>query len=218
MNKYPKIETVWNRDNKTGKVVPGAYRLPHFKVINQWRITEKIDGTNIQVGLKFDNDVPSLDIRGRTDKAQIPAQLLSWLQENIDEEDMWVMFSDPDGSPFPEVTLYGEGYGAGIQKGGVYCEEQKFILFDAKVGTWWLRWADVEDVAQQLGLETVGYAVTNANGIPMNRADLGDWVNQINVLHSDIERVEGIVVRSDPMMFSRRGDRVACKIKFKDFS
>ena len=47
---YPKIETLFNRDEKF-KVVEGDYRLPEFENIKQWDVTEKIDGTNVRVRL-----------------------------------------------------------------------------------------------------------------------------------------------------------------------
>lgn len=208
MHKYPKIETLWDRDDKTHRVIPGAFRLPHFKVINQWRVTEKIDGTNVRVGIV---DKDHLDIRGRTDKAQMPLPLVQHLQGHLSAEKMLEVFDTLN------FTLYGEGYGAGIQKGGIYSDTQRFVLFDVIVGGWWLRWADVLDVAEKLGLHTVPCAVVDGF-FPHNKSELRDMVSKMEPLHSEIDRVEGVVVRSDPQMFTRKGDRVAWKLKFKDFA
>ena len=57
--------------------------------------------------------------------------------------------------------LYGEGYGAGIQKGGGdYSPEKRLILFDVLVTDidgrgWWLSDENVRDVGAKLGLEVV---------------------------------------------------------------
>ena len=45
------------------------------------------------------------------------------------------------------VTLYGEGYGNGIQKGGLYSQKQEFILFDVKINGNWQPRESVEDIA-----------------------------------------------------------------------
>ena len=43
---YPKIETVWDRDEKTFRVKPGELRWPEFAALRFWHVTEKIDGCN----------------------------------------------------------------------------------------------------------------------------------------------------------------------------
>jgi len=45
---YPKIETIFNRDDKF-KVIEDAYRFPELELIDNWWITEKIDGTNVRI-------------------------------------------------------------------------------------------------------------------------------------------------------------------------
>ena len=62
--------------------------------------------------------------------------------------------------PYP-ITLYGEGYGGGIQKGGgAYTSKTKggkasFRLFDVFIGETWLDRENVEDIASKLGIKTV---------------------------------------------------------------
>ena len=46
--KYPKIETLFNRDENF-KIVEGNYRLPEFENVTNWTITEKVDGTNVRI-------------------------------------------------------------------------------------------------------------------------------------------------------------------------
>lgn len=51
MIEYPKIETLFDRDEVTHKVIVGKWRLPEFEYLqnNNWSFTEKIDGTNVRV-------------------------------------------------------------------------------------------------------------------------------------------------------------------------
>jgi len=66
---YPKIETLFNRDEKTFKVYPDQLRNSVYGIIKTWQFTEKIDGTNIRI---IWND-GKLTFGGRSDNAQIPA-------------------------------------------------------------------------------------------------------------------------------------------------
>lgn len=83
MLEYPKIETLYNRDEKTHRVIPEQLRLAEFGNIRRWQITEKVDGTNIRIGLSPDGNV---SFNGRTDNAQLPAPLVSYLQTTFTAE------------------------------------------------------------------------------------------------------------------------------------
>ena len=110
MKEYHKIQTVFKRDpdTKFKTLIEGEYSLPAFGYLanNEWVFTEKVDGTNIRVML-----TDKMAFGGKTDNAQLPAKLVERLYERFTEEGLRQQF--PDG-----VCLYGEGYGARIQKGG----------------------------------------------------------------------------------------------------
>lgn len=217
MIEYPKIETLYDRDEKTKKVIPGRLRLPEFAAVCRWRVTEKIDGTNIRIGLNADGTV---NIGGRTDAAQIPTPLLSYLLATFTPDKLRAAF--PDGADF---TLFGEGYGPKIQNGGGYSATPRYRLFDVRVGDWWLEWENIKDVAHKVGVETV--SMVNATdepvitSLPESVGELVDlcgeqsWVARLDGGMG--YRPEGVVAQSAPMLFTRRGDRVMWKLKFKDF-
>lgn len=205
MNEYHKIQTVFKRDpaTKYKTLLMGDYSLPEFEYLanNQWVFTEKVDGTNIRI--KFDS---KLTFGGKTERAQIPAKLVQRLEESffpmIDR--FRALF---DG----EVCLYGEGYGAGIQKGGVYRQDQDFVLFDVKIGNWWLQRNAVEDIADKLDLDVV----------PIIRE--GTLTEMIALTQAGVEStwgefvMEGFVARPKTELKARNGDRIITKIKYKDF-
>ena len=127
MNEYHKINTIFKRDRTTNRIIEGDYSCPEFEFLanNVWTWSEKVDGTNIRVMLQGGN----VTFGGRTDSAQIPAQLVTRLNERFLSltEKMQELFSC-------DVCLYGEGYGAKIQKGGGnYRQDQDFVLFDILV-------------------------------------------------------------------------------------
>lgn len=51
MREYHKIETLFERDEKTKKLIEGKFRneTVGFLKDNMWDFTEKIDGTNIRI-------------------------------------------------------------------------------------------------------------------------------------------------------------------------
>lgn len=213
LEEYPKINTLWKRDERN-KVVIGDYSLPEYEVLAdvEWQWTEKVDGTNIRLGWTPASDFRSdlcIDlIRGRTDNAQIPPHLLNRLVQ-LHRDLPW---SDVFGvEPDTQVTLYGEGYGAKIQKGGQYLPDRcDFVLFDVKIGTWWLQRADVEDVARKLGIDVVPQVgvMSIAEAVETVRNGFkSEWPNATP---------EGLVGRPPVNLFDHRGDRIITKIKARD--
>lgn len=208
MTEYHKIDTVFKRDpaTKHKTLLMGEYSQDAFAYLagNEWAFSEKVDGTNIRV-IIGDGKVT---FGGRTDAAQIPAFLVAKLQERFLSQADALLEAFDDGA-----VLYGEGYGAKIQKGGGnYRADQDFVLFDVKVGDWWLERSNVEDIASQFGLDVapiIGRG-TLADMIEMTRAGF-------NSTWGDF-RSEGIVARPTTELKSRNGKRVITKIKCKDFA
>lgn len=206
MKQYHKIQTVFKRDleNRSKSLLIGQWTMPEFEYLanNKWVYTEKVDGTNIRIMYDGEN----VSFGGKTDNASLPAKLLDRLR---------VLFPDTEKfkSAFDciDVCLYGEGYGAGIQSGGKYRPTQDFVLFDVKIGDWWLQRADVEDVARKLSLDVVpivGGGTLN-DCIRLVQDGLGStWGKFL---------AEGIVARPATELVSRSGHRIITKIKCSDF-
>ena len=210
---YPKIETLYDRDPDTFKVNPDALRCPEFGLIKRWRVTEKIDGTNIRVGLSPDGRV---SFAGRSDNAQIPRHLLEYLTATFPAERVTAAFP-----PIADVVLFGEGYGEKIQSGGGYRSGVAFRLFDVWVNGWWLDAADVDDVAAKLGIQTVPCIQKDVMFLifPGSADELRAFLPESVVAAEEgLGRMaEGIVARAEPLLFMRDGRRVMWKLKFKDF-
>lgn len=208
MKEYHKIQTVYKRDpdNKFKTLLDGQFALPEFGYLsgNRWVFTEKIDGTNIRV--MFDSGV--VRFGGKTDNAQIPAFLIEKLQDHFTVDKMTAAF--PDGG----ACLYGEGYGARIQKGGgnYIPDGVDFILFDVRVGEWWLQRGSVEDVAAKLGIGIVPIIGTGTLSDAVNLAREG-FPSRIGS-----QTAEGLVMRPEVELMTRSGHRVITKIKHKDFA
>lgn len=207
MKEYHKIQTVYKRDEGTNfkTLLEGEFSLPEFEYLsgNEWVFTEKVDGTNIRV--MFDGN--TITFGGKTDAAQIPAFLVTRLNE------LFLLQVDTFANLFPSgVCLYGEGYGARIQKGGGnYRPNQDFVLFDVKIGDWWLQRVDVEDIAAKLQIDIVPIIGRGSlyDMVEMTKGSFNSqWGNFV---------AEGIVARPATELKTRSGDRVITKIKHKDF-
>lgn len=202
--KYPKIDTLWKRDeNNKFRIIEGDCSKDEFNSIREWDITEKVDGTNIRI--IYENG--TVTFGGRTDDAQIPAALFKHMQEKFTDEVMGKLFDS-------KTVLYGEGYGARIQKGGgLYRNDVSFVLFDVLIGEWWLLRESVEDIAFKLGIPRVEVIGT------MTTDDAVEYVkSRPNSIIADQPKVmEGIVARSHPPMLFRDGTPIMWKLKVKDY-
>ena len=213
MEEYHKIQTVFKRDQKSRKIVEGDYSVPEFEYLqnNLWRCTEKIDGTNIRI--MWDGE--KVVFGGRTDRANIYAPLIERLQELFPVENMVEVFPMEDVKF--DVCLYGEGYGARIQKGGgnYISDGVDFILFDVKVGPWWLKYDDVCDVATKLNIMAVPcvgtYTLLRAVKIVKDGL-VSHWATPTNQFCA-----EGVVMKPIVDLFARSGSRIVAKIKTRDF-
>jgi ATP-dependent RNA circularization protein (DNA/RNA ligase family) len=205
MKKYHKIQSLYMRDPETKfRTFLPEYSTHEFGYLKdlEWEWTEKIDGTNIRI--YFDGE--KVHYGGRTDNAQIPAKLVMKLQELFTVETM---------KGLEGLTLFGEGYGAKIQKGGgnYIPDGVDFILFDVQTDndTWLNRW-DVEDIAKQLNIKIVPIRGTGT----IDEAEA--YVK--NNMDSEVGKckIEGLVMRPKFELIGRRGNRIITKLKCKDFT
>ena len=205
MREYHKIQTVFKRDPETNHktLLEGQYSRPEFEYLqnNKWVFTEKVDGTNIRVGW-FDEKVI---FGGRTNSAQLHIDLVQRLYDLFPAEKFLEFGSD--------IILYGEGYGAGIQKGGgKYQEHKDFVLFDVMIGEWWLQREDVEGIATCLDISVVPILAEGTLTEMVECAKVG-----IASTWGDFN-AEGIVARPSTELVARNGQRLITKIKCKDFA
>lgn len=206
---YHKIPGIFKREEqKPFKLIQGVYREPEFEALKniEWTFTEKVDGTNIRVVW----DGHKVYFGGRTENAQIPSPLVTKLNELFMGTRMEQVFEQAFGGD--KAILFGEGYGAKIQKGGGnYSDAQEFILFDVKVGSWLLSRANIEDVANKFSLQVVPIVATGSlnDGVQLVKNGLkshwGDFY------------AEGLVAKPSVDLFTRKGDRIITKIKREDF-
>ena len=183
------------------------------------------------IGVSF-----NVEYKGKTDNAQISPKLLKFMQDHFPEEKVlaalglkkeipieewaehkWVRDDrTPNYEAIPDLyTIYGEGYGCGIQKGGNYIKDGiDFRVFDVKVNNIWLKTEARDEIANKLGANIVplyGYrTIDEAVDVVRSGVVTGMWANP-----SLVE--EGLVLRTDCGLLNRQGKRLIVKIKTEDF-
>ena len=221
MAEYQKIQTLFKRDEKN-IIIPSMFTLPEFEYLMEckWEATEKIDGTNMRVELlpTFNEDGTLKKVlwefKGRTDKAQIPPHLMEKMYKLFDYDKL-VNYFYPKGKDCAVVTLYGEGYGKKIQKGGNYIKDDvDFILFDVRVGHWWLNRESCEKIAADLNLKIVPLMdyMTISEAIEFVRQGFKSTIAE----NKDYD-AEGLVLKTPNGLLLRNGERIITKIKTCDF-
>ena len=210
----------------------------------KWRGEEKIDGTNMRIEVKkcqvWDDPVEgsrvegvsfSVRFAGKTDNAQIPPKLLAHMEAKYPKEKVLASLGLKEFIPVEEwetehnwlsydqipdlYTIYGEGYGLGIQKGGNYIKNgNEFIVFDVKVNDIYLKTDARDEIATKLGAPIVpfiGYFTLDEaidfvrKGFKSTIAENPDYM------------AEGLVLRTDLGLRNRMGKRLIVKVKYEDF-
>lgn len=211
---YWKINSLYKRRlDGDRKIIFGDYSCPEFANIKHWRVTEKIDGTNIRIeltiGYKGEIRPEDIKIAGRTDNASIPAELLNHLKNHFTPERFGEQFAGNS-----RVILFGEGYGPKIQGcGSLYAGEQRFVLFDVIIGNWVLQFDDVKEMAYKLEIPHVpDFGVLNTD-------EVVEFVKSgpKSIFSQKPQIMEGVVCFSEPLMLFRNGNPLKMKLKVKDF-
>ena len=216
---YIKINSAFKRDTSIpgNPVIQFEWSQEEFRYLEMspWLWTEKIDGTNIR--LHWDGH--KVVLGGRTDNAQIPARITEAVRAMglLDPEPWakkWPLTDDahPERSN-PSVTLYGEGYGPGIQKGGGnYRDDVSFILFDVKVGTFWLSRENTLNVAEGFGIDTVPVFAEQCPVL------MWDQIRLRGIESSMFPKatLEGVVGTPTVPLLCRNGSRIIMKMKQRD--
>lgn len=208
MIEYQKIPSPFLRHTDgplRNRLIDGSWATPELEALanTEWIWTEKVDGTNIRIHW----DGHRATYGGRTANAQIPAKLIQCLDTLVTEE----LFEQQFGETV--ATLYGEGYGAGIQSGGHYRADMGFVLFDVRVGDVWLLRDNVAAVADGMGIDIVPVVahgpISGAIDLVRSGAVTSKWPGA---------RVEGLVGTTATGLLDRQGRRLIVKVKAKDFA
>ena len=241
MNYYPKINTIFKRDQNPGKyhncIMPNeGFTQPEFEFLRgcKFECTEKVDGTNMSVHIipvdytDIDNSFKvnyTVEYHGKTEKADTPKHLQTKMEQLFPAEKMLEVFNKNVTYENVEdaikevnhgkVIVFGEGYGVKIQKGGNYISNDcGFILFDVTVDGMFLLRESLEDIASKLEIPIVpliGY-MTVDEAIEFVKKGFKSTIAE----NKDYD-AEGLVLKTPMGLLNRKGERIITKIKTCDF-
>lgn len=219
MIEYPKIYGPFKRCMERGpdrnKLIWGQWSTDEFAALSQhpWIWTEKVDGENIRIhwdGHKVTYGSREIDNIVTNPLAKISPKFIEILDGLFPEEVMESIFGS---SVF---TLFGEGYGAGVKSGGNYRPDMSFILFDVfsrgVQHQLFLKQDATVDIASKLGIEHVPLAFVDT----ATPYDAIEAVRSGDIISEWGAPLEGIVGKPVGDFLSRKGERIAMKIKTKD--
>lgn len=216
MLEYPKIETLFDRNEKF-KVDESKIRSGGFELVDLYYVTEKIHGQNIRVEWK--DSVLTFAPINEDHPNNMPKDLLKFLQDTFTTDKMTDLYG-----AMSNITLFGEGCGAGIQKGGGnYSKTKTFVLFDVAVTDengriWWLEPEDMKAHASTLGIQYVPEMgmMPKSEIVKLAKGGFNSILAAENEKVAD-HRAEGIIARTIPGLLMRDGRRLMFKLKESDF-
>jgi hypothetical protein len=208
MKDYHKINTIFKRDEKK-RIIIGDYSFPEFEYLKNvpWEVTEKINGTNICVD--WNPLTKEIIIGGHNGlSSQIPASLFNKIVK-IFHSNINMFISDFD----VPSTIYCEGVGPGIQEpdGSKISSTPMLILIDVNINGFWLSRENCKSIADKFNINIVPF-LGNFNLFEITELVKKGFKSQFGNLIA-----EGIVARPSVELFSRKGERIITKLKYKDF-
>ena len=212
--KYSKFSSPFVKDDKFINTMEESQYLPEGK----WIKTEKIDGTNIRIILTKPDEKGNRKrfigsrklILNPEDK--VAKQFMDCLKD-INLNKIAEYFKEVNST----VIIYGEGYGAGVQSGGIYSPIKNFRVFDIRIGS---AYQDFE-YTQKVCIDN------QLNIVPIigecRIISYGECIDSLKRFDNTLVnegvggKPEGIVYKHDPVLLNKYGERLIFKIKFKDF-
>lgn len=213
--KFSKFSSPFKKDDNFFNLPELSQELPK----GRWILTEKIDGTNIRIILTKLDDEGNRDIYVGSRKLILnlddkQSKVYTDCIKEVNLNKLKEYFKDVNST----VIIYGEGYGAGIQKGGIYSKEKNFRVFDIRIGEAYQDFEYVQKVCvdNQLNLVPIIDEVEIISYVDCI-AQLKQFQETL-IKEGDGGKPEGIVYKFEPVLLNKYKERLIFKVKFKDFN
>ena len=228
-NTYQKINTIFKRDANNVIMPYDEFALPELEWMRNCKFDaeEKVDGMNTRIevtrefitsdignniGIKWNVAYKVLNALGLTKEMYVTDELMQEKKWSVLNTQFNVYELDETKIP-KRYTLYGEGYGAGIQSAGYYRKDNSFIGFDVKVDDMYLLRENRDEIFNKLGVDIVPFmgTFTVDEAIEFVKKGFNSKVAE------EPHLAEGLVLRTPMGLQSRRGERIIFKVKTCDF-
>jgi hypothetical protein len=210
---YIKIPNAYAVDPATHRF-SGAFQ-PQFDYLRDLKFqgTEKVDGTNSRIYW----DGHAVSIGGHTDNASDAYQTKTLTGLFLTKE-MEYLFEQNFGAK--QVYLFAETYGPKINGGDTYADTNDVILFDVwvrggaddPVKGYWLSRDKVDEVAKEMGLESVPVVFEGT----LVEAEAFMLKHPMSTLGGGKHEMEGLVLQPMIPLLNAKGEPIKCKLKYRD--
>ena len=212
--KYAKFSSPFKKDDKWLNTPEAAQYLP----IGRWIVTEKIDGTNIRIILTKPDEEGNRETHIASRKLilnpedKTSKQYMDCLKE-VNLHKIKEYFNDVNST----VVIYGEGYGAGVQKGGIYSKEKNYRVFDIRIGEAYQDFEYVKKVCIDNQLNVVPVMCELKEIVYEECLDALKIFQETLIKEGDGGKPEGFVYKLEPVLLNKYKERLIFKVKHKDF-
>ena len=207
--KYKKYSSPFKKDEKFKNTEELSQSLP----TGDWIVTEKIDGTNIRIIIDKDKNVHFGSRKLILNPEDKSSKIFMDCVADVNVNKLIEYFKEVEST----VVIYGEGYGAGIQKGGIYSPVKNFRVFDIRIGDAYQDWEFIEKVCIANQLNMVPKLLISSSLNYSTCTSILSNFKKTMILDGDGGEPEGVVFKFNPTLLNKYGERLIFKVKFKDF-
>ena len=203
----PKTETLYNRGDDFK--VTDKFRKPEFGLIKDWTFYEKVDGTSVI--LHYEQLLTNSTFYGRTARSKFnsnQSRFMVYALRRTHEAAVSILATHMLAS----LDVYAELVGPDLQGNPYMFGGYRLYVFDMRVNDKnWLDSSNVENNCAILGLDSVPFMGVESTHYISELVRRG-FTSAIRAVES-----EGVVMRTDPLLYDNRGNRIVAKLKHSDF-
>ena len=214
-SEYPKLKNLHKRDPADNKVIDeftDEIFSPEQLGNAGWTWREKMDGTNLRIIW----DGHRAEYRGRTDRAQFSDGQTVFLDEKIKSPAFEELLEQTFGNT--EAALYAELIGNKIQGNPHKIDGYEIRVYDAFVAGWWLLPVNVDELANDLGLDSAEIiGVAPIGHMHQGMKDIASMAEALEGEAEPLEYIEGIVGTAPGSVLGRDGTILRVKLKLENY-
>lgn len=223
MYKYPKIETVYQRDmDGSKKLMDGVFWSDVVCLLSAcpiWDAYEKLDGSNHQIYWNGH----TITLGGRTENSNIPKPVVEYFENKFNNNETEELFEQIFGDK--PMVLYFEAIGNKIQTyGRHYGDEPRFVLLDVynvNNNSWWEYGYSTDRLPERRSIISLGIALdVETKEIYMRKRTIDEIIECVKskpmsmfTKEGDELPMEGFVCVPDVELKDANGKRIIVKIK-----
>lgn len=199
------LQSPYVRDEYSDKVL-GELRLPEFRLVKEWVLSEWVDGVPVKIQYLSANGTTQTTVESA-------AAVLLDISGMVDDDRFLAAFGSTP------VTFYGVAYGDGVKETPAhYCAGVRLRIHDALVNLQPVSPSTVEKLVEKVGLwstTTIEQVATLDEARYIARQGLRSYTAYEE--GGPGGPLQGVVGRTDPILCTGTGERLQFLLQSRDF-